>query len=77
MNTAFAAGTFFLPPTIERWGRRAIMLYSAIGITFCLLIFVIMVNISNKTIATQWTAVAFISLYNFILGYGWVGVPWL
>jgi len=53
------------------------MLYSAIGITICLLIFVVMVNISNKTIATQWTAVAFISLYNFILGYGWVGVPWL
>jgi hypothetical protein len=77
MNTAFAAGTFFLPSTIERFGRRAIMLYSAVGIMICLLIFVVMVNIPNKTTATQWTAVAFISLYNFILCYGWVGIPWL
>ena len=31
----------------------------------------------SKSDATQWTAVAFIFLYNFFFGYGWNGVPWL
>ena len=77
MNTAFAAGTFFLPPTIERWGRRAIMLWSAIVITIAMLIFTTMVNLPNKSTATQWTGIAAINVYNFVLGYGWVGIPWL
>jgi Sugar (and other) transporter len=80
MNTAFAAGTFLLPAGplgIERIGRRNVMLYSAIILTFCLLIFTTMINLDHKTIATQWTGVAFIVIYNFVFGWGWIGVPWL
>jgi hypothetical protein len=77
MNTLFALGTVFLPFTIERFGRRNIMMYSAIGLTICMAIFVGMISQSAPTIGMQWTAVAFVIVYNFIFGYGWIGVCWL
>ncbi|KAL2834564.1 general substrate transporter [Aspergillus pseudoustus] len=77
MNTTFAMGSFLLPGTIERFGRRGIMMYSAVGLTICLTVFVAMIGTSNPTPATQWTAVAAAFAYNFIFGYGWIGVVWL
>lgn len=77
MNTLLAIGTFLLPPTIERFGRRPIMLWSAVGCTVCMLVFVIMINLPTQTVATGWTAVAFVIMYNFFFGYGYAGVPWL
>ncbi|KAK5446521.1 hypothetical protein LTS15_009860 [Exophiala xenobiotica] len=77
MNTGFAAGTYFLPFTIERVGRRGVMIWSAVVLTICMLIFVIMIGLPNPTLATQWVAVAVVIIYNFVFGYGWIGVPWL
>ncbi|KIW61331.1 hypothetical protein PV05_01463 [Exophiala xenobiotica] len=77
MNTGFAAGTYFLPSTIERFGRRGVMIWSAVVLTICMLIFVIMIGLPNPTLATQWVAVAVVIVYNFVFGYGWIGVPWL
>ncbi|KAL4876842.1 general substrate transporter [Aspergillus karnatakaensis] len=77
MNTTFALGSLFLPSTIERFGRRGIMIYSAVGLTICMAVFVAMIGTPNPTPATQWTAIAAVFLYNFIFGYGWIGVCWL
>ncbi|KAG8158428.1 hypothetical protein KVR01_011550 [Diaporthe batatas] len=77
MNTCFALGTYFTPGTIETFGRRRIMLWSAVVIFICMLIFTIMIALPNPTLATQWTAIVFIIIYNLALGYGWVGIPWL
>lgn len=77
MNTLFAAGTVALPFTIERFGRRNILMYSAAGLTICMTIFVAMIALAKPTPGTQWTAVAFVVVYNFIFGYGWIGVCWL
>lgn len=77
MNTLFALGTVFLPFTIERFGRRNILMYSAVGLTICMAIFVGMISQANATLGMQWTAVAFVVIYNFIFGYGWIGVCWL
>ncbi|ETN37508.1 uncharacterized protein HMPREF1541_07130 [Cyphellophora europaea CBS 101466] len=78
MNTVFAMGTFFTPATIERGGRRGIMLWSSVLLTVLLLIFVVMINLGDlKSSATQWTAVAAVVGYVFVFGYGWVGIPWL
>jgi MFS family permease len=74
MNTVFAAGTFFLPSTIERWGRRPILMWTAFGCFICMLIFVIMIGLPHKNNGTQWTAVAFIIIYNLLFGYGWIGI---
>ena len=77
MNTGFALGTYPLPYTIEKLGRRQIMLWTAVGCAVSILIFTIMIGLPNPTIATQWAAVAFVIVYNFSFGYGWVGCPWL
>ncbi|CAI7677375.1 unnamed protein product [Penicillium discolor] len=77
MNTIFAIGSLFLPSTIERFGRRNILMYSAGGLTICLSIFVAMIGSPGPTLAKQWVAVAAIIVYNLIFGYGWIGVCWL
>lgn len=77
MNTGFALGTYPLPWTIERFGRRAILIWSAVVLTVCMVIFVAMIGLPNPTVATQWVAVAAIIVYNLFFGYGWIGVPWL
>ena len=77
MNTLFATGTVLLPWTIERFGRRPILLWSAVGCTICMTIFVAMIGSPNPTLSKQWTAVVFVIIYNFIFGYGWIGVCWL
>lgn len=77
MNTLFAAGTYLLPPTIERVGRRAVLLWSAVILTLCLVVFVILIGLPSPTTGMRWGAVAAIVVYNFVFGYGWIGVPWL
>jgi MFS family permease len=77
MNTAFALGTVPLIWTVERFGRRSILLWSAVVLTGCMVIFVTMIGLPNRTLATQWTAVAAIFVYNMVFGYGWIGICWL
>ena len=76
LNTIFAIGTTVCIPTIERIGRRTIMLWSAIACTFCMMMFVILIGLPHKTLATQWTSVVFVLLFEFIYGWGWVACPW-
>ena len=77
MNTFFAAGTIPLVYTIEKVGRRNVMMYSAVVLTVCMVVFVAMIGLPNPSIGTQWTAVAAIFVYNTVFGYGWIGVCWL
>ncbi|UPK94714.1 hypothetical protein LCI18_005649 [Fusarium solani-melongenae] len=77
MNTVFALGTVPLVWTVEKFGRRSILMWSAVVLTICMVIFVAMIGISNPTLATQWTAVAAIFVYNTVFGYGWIGICWL
>ncbi|KAI9168090.1 substrate transporter [Paramyrothecium foliicola] len=77
MNTVFALGTVPLVWTIEKVGRRNVMMYSAAVLTGCMAIFVAMIGLPNPTNATQWVAVAAIFVYNTVFGYGWIGVCWL
>lgn len=77
MNTLFAAGTVPLVYSIERFGRRNILMYSAAALTVCMTVFVAMIGLPSKTLATQWVAVGAILIYNIVFGYGWIGVCWL
>ena len=77
MNTAFWLGTIPLYWTIERWGRRPILFWSAIACTAAMAVFVAMNGVQNKTPATQWTAVVFVIIFVFIFGFGWIAIPWL
>jgi hypothetical protein len=77
MNTLFAAGTVPLVFTIERVGRRNVMMYSAAVLTVCMVVFVAMIGLPQPSTTTQWVAVAAIFVYNTVFGYGWIGVCWL
>ncbi|KAK1763974.1 general substrate transporter [Phialemonium atrogriseum] len=77
MNTMFALGTVPLVFTIEKVGRRNVLMYSAVVLTICMAIFVAMIGLPNPTTATQWVAVGAIFVYNTVFGYGWIGVCWL
>lgn len=60
MNTAFAIGTWLTPSTIERFGRRPILLWSAGACTILMTIFVAMIGQENQTLGTQWAAVGYL-----------------
>ena len=77
MNTMFAIGTYPLPPTIERFGRRRIMFWSAFVLALLMTVFVALIGVPHQTRSIQWTAAIVICLWNMVFGYGWVGVPWL
>ena len=79
LNTAFALASY--PPIwfIEKVGRRAMMFWSAIGCGICMLIYVIVTTLpaDKRTVATNWTAVAFIILYEVVFAFGWLGTCWI
>jgi hypothetical protein len=77
MNTMFAIGTYPLPATIERFGRRNIMFWSAFVCALFMTAFVVLIGISNPTRSMQWGAAVVICIWNMVFGYGWIGVPWL
>ncbi|KAK4971832.1 hypothetical protein LTR66_010167 [Elasticomyces elasticus] len=79
LNTAFAIASY--PPIyfIERVGRRAMMIWSAIGCGICMLVYVIVTTLppEKQSVATNWTAVAFIILYEIVFAFGWLGTCWV
>lgn len=79
LNTAFAIASY--PPIyfIERVGRRAMMIWSAIGCGLCMLVYVIITTLppSKQTVGTNWTAVVFIILYEVVFAFGWLGTCWV
>lgn len=77
LNTVFALASF--PPIwfIERVGRRAMMFWGALACGLCMLVYVIVTNLPHQTSATNWTAVAFIILYEVVFAFGWLGTCWV
>lgn len=69
-------GALLCIPTIERMGRRNIMLLTSSVQSICMLIFVILIGLPTKTKATQWAAAAVLFPYLFMYGWGWVTCPW-
>lgn len=69
-------GSLVCIPTIERIGRRKIMILTAGVQSCCMLVFVALNLIEEKTTATQWAAAMVMFPYLFMYGWGWVGCPW-
>ncbi|KAF2650403.1 MFS transporter [Lophiostoma macrostomum CBS 122681] len=76
LNTFFALGCVPLIFTIERVGRRSVLLYGAIAMTVLISIFTVLVAIS-PTSAIRWAAVGIIFTFLFVFGYAWQGCVWL
>ncbi|KAK5118849.1 hypothetical protein LTR62_000058 [Meristemomyces frigidus] len=70
-------------PNVERWGRRKMLMYAALGQGICYLFITILIRYSEKypnsergtKIASA--SVAFFFLYYVFFGIGFQGVPWL
>ena len=75
LNTAFAIASY--PPIwyIEKVGRRAMMIWSALGCGVCMLIYVVLTTLpaDMQTKAVNWGAVVVIILYEVVFAFGWLG----
>lgn len=45
--------------------------------TLAISVFIAMNGLKNKTLTTQWVAVAFVFVFQFLMGVGWMACPWL
>ena len=73
----FAAGCVPLYFTIERVGRRAVLMYGAMAMSVLMLIFTVLQAVSDGHSAIQWASIGVIFVFLFIMGYAWEGCVWL
>ncbi|KAH7062891.1 MFS transporter [Paraphoma chrysanthemicola] len=76
LNIFFALGCVPLYFTIERVGRRSVLLYGALTMTLLITIFTVLVALST-TEAIRWAAIGIIFIFLFVFGYAWQGCVWL
>ena len=69
-------------PNVERWGRRYLMMFGALGQGVCFLLITVLIRYSQlegfgsqREVASA--SIAFFFLYYTFFGIGWQGVPWL
>lgn len=77
VTTWFFLGTIPLVFTVEKFGRRKIMLTGTIIETLCMLTFIILIAIPNPTPGMQWASFAVICAFVFTFGYSTAGMIWL
>lgn len=76
LNIFFALGCVPLYFTIERVGRRSVLLYGAMAMTVLISVFTVLVALSS-TEAIRWAAIGIIFIFLFVFGYAWQGCVWL
>jgi MFS family permease len=76
LNIFFALGCFPLIFTIERVGRRSVLMYGAMAMSVLIGIFTVLVAIP-PTPAIQWASIGIIFIFLFVFGYAWQGCVWL
>ena len=77
LNIFFALGCVPLYYTVERVGRRSILLYGAIAMTTLISIFTVLVAVGDGNSSIQWAAVGVIFMFLFVFGWSWQGSVWL
>ena len=73
----FAAGCVPLYFTIERVGRRAVLMYGAMAMSVLILIFTILQAASDGHSGIQWASIGVIFVFLFTMGYAREGCVWL
>ncbi|GAB7355841.1 hypothetical protein MBLNU459_g6503t1 [Dothideomycetes sp. NU459] len=81
-SVSYLLFSFIGIPNVERWGRRGMMMYAALGQGVCYMLITILIRYSElEGYAHQHevasASVAFFFLYYVFFGIGWQGVPWL
>lgn len=82
--TTYLGSTFVGLALVERWGRRRLMMYGALGQCCCWLAITLLLDSSSTAgiLSTRKqqlgsAAVLFFFLFNFFFGASWQGVSWL
>lgn len=76
LNIFFALGCYPLYFTIERAGRRSVLMYGAMVMSVLLLIFTVLQAVT-PTPSIQWASIGIIFVFLFVFGYAWQGCVWL
>ncbi|KAF8743193.1 General substrate transporter, partial [Rhizoctonia solani] len=61
--------------TVDRFGRRALLMFSATGLSTCFLLAAVLLSVSTKSAAYGATAMVFV--FQIFLGIGFLPIPWL
>ncbi|KAK4569393.1 hypothetical protein LTR86_003156 [Recurvomyces mirabilis] len=77
LNIFYALGCVPLYFTVERVGRRSVLLYGAIAMTVLISIFTALAATGPGHPAIQWTAIGILFIFLFVFGYAWQGCVWL
>jgi len=70
----YLAASFIPLWTVERFGRRALLMFSAAGLCFCFSMASIMLSIGTRR--TAYASTAFVFIFQIFLGIGWLPIPW-
>ncbi|KAI9854736.1 MAG: hypothetical protein M1824_006618 [Vezdaea acicularis] len=63
--------------TIEKFGRRSLMLFGAAGMSASMVILAVMTSPHLKSTTTGIVAAAFLFIFNTFFAIGWLGMTWL
>lgn len=77
LNIFAALGCLPLYFTIEKVGRRSVLLYGAMVMTVLITIFTVLVAVGSGHETVEWAAIAMMFLFFFVFGYAWQGCVWL
>lgn len=73
-SLTYLAASFIPLWTVDRFGRRALLMFSAAGLCLCFSLASILLSIG--TLSTAYGATAMVFLFQVFLGIGWLPIPW-
>jgi MFS family permease len=74
-SLTYLAASFIPLWTIDRFGRRNLLMFSAAGLCLCFSLASILLSVNTRPTAFGATAMVFV--FQIFLGIGWLPIPWL
>ncbi|KAL2354297.1 general substrate transporter [Cryomyces antarcticus] len=74
-SMTYLAASFIPLWTVDRYGRRALLMFSAAGMCFCFSMTSILLSVGS--LGAAYSATAMVFLFQVFLGVGWLPIPWL
>lgn len=72
----YLAASFIPLWTVEKFGRRALLMSTGSAAGLCFSFSVVWILLSIGTGSTAYAATAFVFIFQIFLGTGWLPIPW-